>query len=111
MPVDPPKPDNRDIAKKQIKDLDAALKTFQADTGYLPHSVNSGMVVALSSGRRAVYYRFNRDELNARNEAVDVWGNPLIYHSPGRKGAAFDLFSCGPNGKDECGAGDDIGNW
>lgn len=94
-----------------MKDLDAALKAFQSENGYLPHSVNAGMVVALSGGRRGGYYRFNREELNARNEVIDVWGNPLIYHSPGSKGAAFDVHSCGPNGKDDCGAGDDIGNW
>ncbi len=110
-PPEPPKPDKSEISRKQIKDLDAALKAFQAENGYLPHSVNSGMVVALSGGRRGGFYRFNREELNGRNEVIDAWGNPLIYHSPGSKGAAFDLFSCGPNGKDDCGAGDDIGNW
>ncbi len=44
-------------------------------------------------------------------EVIDAWGNPLFYRSPGSKAAKFDLYSAGPNGKDDCGAGDDIGNW
>ena len=40
---------------------------------------------------------------------LDPWGNPYIYHCPGRNGAdSFDLYSAGPNGQDDYGAGDDI---
>ena len=108
---EPPGLDLRDTAKKQVADIALALKAFQADRGYLPHSLNRGMVNALSMGRGRSYYRFNRSELNDRGEVIDPWGHPLVYHSPGTKGAAFDLFSWGPDGKDDCGAGDDIGNW
>ena len=41
--------------------------------------------------------------------ACDAWGNPIIFRRPGfvhPKG--FDLYSVGPNGIDEHGAGDDI---
>jgi hypothetical protein len=42
-------------------------------------------------------------------ELKDGWGNPLIYRRPGpvhTKG--WDLWSCGPNGKDDQGTFDDI---
>jgi hypothetical protein len=41
--------------------------------------------------------------------AVDGWGNPIRYRCPGpvhKKG--WDLWSCGPNGKDDEGTFDDI---
>jgi|SRR5579883_610164 len=45
-----------------------------------------------------------------RDRAVcDSWGNPIRLESPGpvhRKG--WDVWSCGPNGVDERGGGDDI---
>jgi hypothetical protein len=40
---------------------------------------------------------------------VDGWGNPIRYRCPGpihKKG--WDLWSCGPNGKDDQGTFDDI---
>ncbi len=42
-------------------------------------------------------------------ELVDGWGNPIRYRCPGpvhRHG--WDLWSCGPNGKDDQGTFDDI---
>lgn len=39
----------------------------------------------------------------------DGWGNPIHYRCPGpvhRKG--WDLWSCGPNGKDDLGTFDDV---
>jgi hypothetical protein len=39
----------------------------------------------------------------------DVWGNELVYRFPARcKMELFDLYSKGPNGVDDGGAGDDI---
>jgi general secretion pathway protein G len=42
----------------------------------------------------------------------DAWGRPIRYRCPGlvnRNG--FDLYSLGPNGRDDGGSGDDIGSW
>ncbi|MCE9582277.1 MAG: type II secretion system protein GspG [Planctomycetes bacterium] len=110
-PPDPPRPDLKKITRTQIDAVATSLSAFESDMGYLPHSVNRGMVNALSRGKRGGYYRFDKSELNAQGEVIDAWGNPLCYHSPGSKGSKFDLYSSGPNGKDDCGAGDDIGNW
>lgn len=42
----------------------------------------------------------------------DGWERPFRYVCPGRHNPnGFDLYSVGPNGIDEGGAGDDIGNW
>jgi len=44
--------------------------------------------------------------------AIDAWGNPFVYNAPAILGSAqFDLYSVGPNGIDEGGAGDDDANW
>lgn len=108
---EPPKPDLKKITRDRIEAVANALRSFDSDLGYLPHSVNSGMVNALTSGKRGSYYRFDKAELNASGEVVDAWGNPMVYRSPGSRGSKFDLYSTGPNGKDEGGAGDDVGNW
>ena len=43
---------------------------------------------------------------------MDAWGSPLRYRFPGVVNVeTFDLYSTGPNGLDEGGKGDDIGNW
>ncbi|MBI2923052.1 MAG: type II secretion system protein GspG [Planctomycetes bacterium] len=98
-------------AKRQIDELSRALKAFHADYSYYPHSVNRGLVNALSMKRGGGHYRFDRSEVNEKGEVIDPWGRPLLYYSPGRGGSAFDLFSCGPDGRNDSGAGDDIGNW
>jgi general secretion pathway protein G len=40
----------------------------------------------------------------------DPWGRPYMYRYPGlHNGGHYDLFSCGPDGKE--GGGDDVDNW
>ncbi len=42
----------------------------------------------------------------------DMWGNKFNYRYPASiSKSAFDIYSNGPNGIDENGGGDDIGNW
>lgn len=46
---------------------------------------------------------------DGRLRLVDAWGHPLVYRCPsGMPGRMFRLYSIGPNGIDEDGAGDDI---
>ena len=43
---------------------------------------------------------------------IDAWGHAVLYRMPGRVNKdSFDVYSMGPNGRDEGGTGDDIGNW
>ena len=40
-----------------------------------------------------------KNSLNAQNELVDAWGNPIYYRSPGQfKQGGYDLVSAGPDG-------------
>ncbi len=46
---------------------------------------------------------------DGRLHLVDIWGHPLVYRCPSNSpGHLFRLYSIGPNGVDEDGAGDDI---
>ena len=49
--------------------------------------------------------------LPADTSLLDGWKNPFIYATPGTNGHAYDLFSKGPNGTFEAGAGDDLDIW
>jgi general secretion pathway protein G len=46
-----------------------------------------------------------------KRDPKDPWGNPYSYRSPGTRNADFDLYSMGPNGIDDGGGNDDIGDW
>lgn len=78
-----------------LKQLDLAIRTYQADNGKLP-----------SPGTF-------RDELEGYAEERvfnDRWKQPFFYKAPGLHGD-FDLYSIGPDGIDNAGAGDDISAW
>jgi hypothetical protein len=52
---------------------------------------------------------------------LDPWGHPFVYYNNVDKSApkdwtpyhksSFDLYSFGPDGKDDKGNGDDVSNW
>lgn len=47
-------------------------------------------------------------------ELADPWGRPFLYRCPARySDRGYDLWSMGPDGKDDAGAqgSDDITNW
>jgi hypothetical protein len=49
------------------------------------------------------------DPVAGRPPLVDAWGQPLLFRCPGRQHPhGWDLYSVGPNGRDELGSGDDI---
>jgi hypothetical protein len=78
-------------------------------------------------GPSSPYYEFKETDLKPSKHVpgasvlVDPWGTPWRYVSardstgilrPGMHNeGSYDLWSCGPNRKDEKGAGDDIANW
>jgi hypothetical protein len=53
------------------------------------------------------YLEASASEMNATGEFVDPWGTPYRFATADK----VRVYSCGPNKKDEQGAGDDIGNW
>lgn len=74
-------------------------------TGTFPASPNLNMVKVL---KKCGVYHFAKEELDQKGEVIDQWGHPYIYRCPGKIFRDFDLYSAGPNGRDEEGGGDDV---
>ena len=107
-------------AKTMVASLETAIAMYQSDLGAYPPSENGALVKALQDDPGDAdwdgpYIEFKRDELKD-GELLDPWGHPYAYvsvngGSPQHRQRSFDLFSLGPNGVDDSGAGDDIVNW
>ena len=107
-------------AKAMISSLETAVAMYQADLGAYPPSGNQKLVQALSSDSTdpdwmGPYQEFKQEEL-VNGELVDSWGKPYVYvstngGSPKHRDHSYDLYSLGPNGKDDDGTQDDIINW
>ena len=82
--------------------ISTALNLYEVDNGVFPKSLQD-------------LIRQPGDARNWRGPylgklPVDPWGNPYIYHYPGKHDQKFfDLLSVGRDGKE--GTDDDIGNW
>ena len=107
-------------AKSTISALETAIAMYNGDLGEYPKSDNANLVQALSedpgsTAWQGPYMEFKQDELS-NGELMDPWGKPYVYTSinggsPEHRQHSFDLYSLGPNGKDDGGTGDDIINW
>jgi general secretion pathway protein G len=111
----------RCIARIQL--LKSALEEYKLDCGKYPpgdHTILYARLFAdpLNKGRPNGVKRPFISETNFLNSSryfVDPWGSYFRYRAPGtRNQATFDLWSIGPNGKDESGSStgsDDLNNW
>ena len=107
-------------AKSTIAALETAIAMYHGDFGTYPASGNSDLVKALAEDPdnptwQGPYMEFKQDELSG-GTLLDPWGKPYVYTSvkggsPQHRNRSYDLYSLGPNGKDDAGAGDDIVNW
>ena len=107
-------------AKTAVASLETEIAMYNGDMGVYPPSGNAELVSALHDDPKDVdwagpYAEFKQDELKD-GQVVDPWGNPYVYVSvnggaPQHRTKSFDLYSLGPNGTDDGGAGDDIVNW
>ncbi len=107
-------------AKTMIAALETAISMYAGDMGEYPASGNTELVSALQDDPEDIdwqgpYMEFKQDEVKD-GELLDPWGNPYIYvslngGSPEHRPRSFDLYSHGPNGADDQGAGDDVVNW
>lgn len=107
-------------AKSMVASLETSIAMYESDMGVYPATGNSELVSALQDDPDDVdwggpYMEFKQDDLK-NGEAVDPWGKPYIYvsvngGSPQHRERSYDLYSVGPNGIDDAGAGDDIVNW
>ncbi len=107
-------------AKATIASIETAVAGYEGDMGAYPQSGIDNLVKALQEDPGNVdwggpYMEFKQDELKD-GKLLDPWGNPYVYLSvnggaPQHRLHSFDLWSLGPNGVDDSGAGDDIYNW
>ncbi|KAF0244612.1 MAG: hypothetical protein FD180_2374 [Planctomycetota bacterium] len=91
-----------------VQDVSVALKCYETDFGRYPESGNSNLVKAMAGLGKNGFYGFTPDRLNARGEWLDPWNRPYVYER--LESGGFRLYSIGPNGIDEGGKGDDLGN-
>jgi general secretion pathway protein G len=107
-------------AKTSIAAMETAVAMYNGDMGEYPPTGNAAMVQALDEDPNNVdwagpYMEFKKDDVKD-GEAVDPWGHAYQYVSvnggaPQHRTRSFDLYSWGPNGADDGGAGDDLVNW
>lgn len=104
-------------AKATIAALEAAIDMHELDTGVYPPSGNENLVRALTDIENpdpdwnGPYIRLREEDLE-EEKYIDSWGNPYVFINPGTHNPSFyDIYSYGPDGQDEQGAGDDINNW
>lgn len=91
-----------------IQALDTSLDMYKADTLSYPTSEQGLNVLVNNPGSG----KWNGPYLkNQTAVPMDAWGHPFVYKQPGGAGRDYDLYSVGPNGNDEAGAGDDIPAW
>ena len=99
--------------KAQAAQVRQAIALYEADTGKCPPDGNANLVRALgSSGPKKISYYEFRDEQLSGGQWLDVWANPFVYRlrpSPGAGQRPYEFYSVGPNGRDEKGEGDDVG--
>ena len=92
-------------AQTDISTLDAAIDTFEIDTGRYP-TAQEGLnaLTEQPSGLQGWKGYLKKPAPN------DPWGNPYVYRIPGQHNTeGYDLFSFGPNGQE--GDADDVTNW
>jgi general secretion pathway protein G len=91
-------------AKADIAQLVSALEEFRAVFGVCPTTQQglSALVQAPAGlkGWRGPYYAY------PHTIPLDPWGHNYVYRNPGTRGAAYDLFSLGPDGIE--GTADDV---
>lgn len=90
------------IAKGDMSGIETALKVYRLERGSYPTSLEE--LRKTPEGRETPYLE---------KKAQDPWGNLYIYQYPKKEThlMAFDLYSCGPNGKDDGAEPDDVTHW
>lgn len=97
-------------AQADIAQLKMELGLFEQRYGHYPTEEENGLMALLerpSTIPEAEWRRFGE------SEPIDPWGNPYVYLVGGRrlyKSREYNLYSMGPNGKDDQMKGDDIPN-
>jgi len=93
----------RKISKGDVANITVALKLYRLYEDGYPRDLKALLQESASEDWQGAYLE---------KDAVDPWDNEYRYQYPGthNKGG-FDLWSMGPDEKDNSGGGDDINNW
>ena len=93
-----------------IGEVETGLRRYRIVYDFYPEDGNRNLVSALSPDYAAFQLEALRDGI-----LIDPWGRPYVYerYDPGDNlpWHTYVFYSIGPNGADESGRGDDIGNW
>jgi general secretion pathway protein G len=116
-------------AQTEIASLENALETYKIENGSYPLSTtlrtdytsNSGSLYAALVSATKIYFNFKPNQIRAisttETNIIDPFGMPYNYYctlppaTVQKNQATFDLWSYGPDNKDDNGANDDISNW
>ncbi|MEE9569820.1 MAG: type II secretion system protein GspG [Candidatus Binatia bacterium] len=110
----------RRSCQRFINNLTQGVKNYEFDQNEYPPSGNASLYRALNSqGPRVIaYFILRPKDLTSDGLISDPWGNPLVYRrnfpGPGpeaKNRSSFDIYSFGPDGKDDKGSWDDVNNW
>ena len=85
-----------------IAGMKTAVEMFKEQNNRFPTTAE-GLQAMISNPGNLDHWEKN---LDTNAIPTDPWGHAYIYRSPGKNGAAFDLLSAGPDGKE--GTADDI---
>ena len=96
---------NIKATKMSIISISTGLKMFELDNGRFPTN-DEGLDVLLYKKSSVP----NWSSPYIEQKPFDAWKTPFKYNQTASFGMNFDLWSFGPDGKDDGGEGDDISN-
>ena len=100
---------NNDLARTTIKTIESALKQKAVhNNGEYPSETGSEVIAALAEPSTDSKQRERKPYLE--EVPADPWGNPFNYSYDSNE-MKPRVWSNGPNGQDDGGSGDDVGNW
>lgn len=93
---------NIDVAKEQRVDSDIEAISMQLRTyemlNYRMPTTEQGLKALVN--QPTTEPRPRRWKQLMKTVPIDPWGNEYVYRIPGKGGAAFDIYSLGPDGKE-----------
>lgn len=98
-------------ARADIATLEQAVETYRLDNLTFPDTAQGLKALTMPPAGLAQPERYRQGGY-VRRLPKDPWGHDYQYRRPGRRGAPFDVWSFGADGR-EGGEGDDadLGNW
>lgn len=107
-------------AKTEIYSLSTSIKAYELDySDYPPDGITNLYLALTSNSKNGPYIEKSKWNIDGANRILDPWGKPYVYYNNvdgstwahARNVDSFDLYSYGPDGINNNGNGDDIGNW